>query len=293
MTLDGFIKKYNGKGVDFDGNKKYWCVDLYRQYCKEVLQLLQSPLVTGAADIWNSYRKASFDRISNTPKGVPSKGSVMVWSKKTGGGYGHVAIFIEGNVNSFRSFDQNWPTGSLCHVQNHYYKNILGWLKPIENAAPANYYKGIDLTNKESIKACVDAWKDVVDGKYVKKGELITLKEEIKKNDTAWEGRAKNEKKQYDDFVKKLASDDYLHCTQQEPDILEQITRLIQAEDKIGTKLEPEIKDLKKRITTIARVLGVEEDKVEDAIKKIMADKKVVVANGHSRLCQWLARKGF
>jgi len=130
MNLDDFIKKYDGKGVDYDGNGKYWCVDLYRQYCNEVLGLSQSPLVVGAADIWDTYLKDYFDQIANTPMGIPEKGSIMLWNKNAGGGYGHVAIFIEGDVNSFKSFDQNWPTGSLCHIQGHYYKNILGWLKP-------------------------------------------------------------------------------------------------------------------------------------------------------------------
>lgn len=292
MNLDSFIKKYNGKGVDFDGNKKYWCVDLYRQYCKEVLQIPQSPLVVGAADIWDSYLKTRFNRVSNTPKGIPDKGNIMIWSKKSGGGYGHVAIFIEGDINSFKSFDQNWPIGSLCAITKHHYKNVLGWLRP-KGSTVVDYYRGIDLTNKESIKACVDAWKDVVDGKYVKKEDLIAFEEKIKKNDTAWGERVKNEKKQYDELVKKLASDDYLHCTQQVPDILEQVTRLIQAEDRIGTELEPEIKALKERITGIASILGVDEKKIEKVLKKIMANKGVVVTEGHSKICQWLADKGF
>ena len=168
MTLNDFIKKYDGKGVDYDKNGKFWCVDIFRAYCKEVLEFPQSPVVTGAADIWDTYLKDYFDRINNTPEGVPDKGSVMLWDKNVGGGYGHVALFVEGDTNSFKSFEQNWPTGSLCHTQGHYYKNILGWLKP-RTGVVADYYQGIDLNNKESIKVCIDIWKAVVDGEYIKK----------------------------------------------------------------------------------------------------------------------------
>lgn len=34
------------------------------------------------------------------------------------------------------------------------------------------YYLGIDLNNKESIKVCVQTWKDVIDGKYIKVSDL-------------------------------------------------------------------------------------------------------------------------
>lgn len=133
MDLNEFISKYEGKGVDVDGypsDNKYQCVDLYRFYCKEVLQVPQSPPVPGAADIWDSYLPAYFGRIENTLEGVPQKGDIVIWSKKAGGGWGHVAVFVKGNINKFTSFDQNWPTGSLCHLQGHYYTNVLGWLRP-------------------------------------------------------------------------------------------------------------------------------------------------------------------
>lgn len=51
MTLTQFIKTYLGKKVDFDGMYGNQCVDLYRQYCKDVLNVPQSPSVPGAKDI--------------------------------------------------------------------------------------------------------------------------------------------------------------------------------------------------------------------------------------------------
>lgn len=130
MKIKEFFYKWNGKGIDYDGYAGFQCVDLYRQYCQEVLKLEQSPGVKGAYQIWTTYRKSDFEKIKNTPKAVPQLGDIIVWSREAGGGYGHVAIFNYGDVDSFVSFDQNFPTGSLCHFQNHNYGNVLGWLRP-------------------------------------------------------------------------------------------------------------------------------------------------------------------
>ena len=125
MTLKEFIKKYDGKLVDWDNAYGAQCVDLYRQYCKEVLEVPQSPPVKGAKDIWNNYVK-ELVAFKNTPDGVPVEGDIVIWGNGT---YGHVAVFIEGDVNRFTSFDQNYPDGTLCHKQVHSYSGVLGWLR--------------------------------------------------------------------------------------------------------------------------------------------------------------------
>lgn len=47
-----------------------------------------------------------------------------------------------------------------------------------QSSGQADFYKGLDLNNKESMKACVDVWKDVVDDKYIRKEEYEKLKQE-------------------------------------------------------------------------------------------------------------------
>ena len=127
MNLNEFISKYDGKGIDFDGAWGDQCVDLFRQYVKEVLRVPQSPPVIGAKHIWDSYLPEHFSRIDNTLRGVPKKGDVVIWGVDFGE-FGHVAIFIEGTTRSFKSFDQNYPLGSKCHIQSHKYTGVLGWL---------------------------------------------------------------------------------------------------------------------------------------------------------------------
>ena len=132
MKLQQFIEKFNGKYIDFDGAYGAQCMDLMHYYCVQVLGLTDGRILAapGARDVFNNFDnikgKEFFERIPNTPQGVPKEGDIMFWGYNP---YGHVAVFIEGDANSFRSFDQNSPVGSPCHVQNHTYTNVLGWLR--------------------------------------------------------------------------------------------------------------------------------------------------------------------
>lgn len=146
MTFDEFINKYNGKTVDFDGYYGGQCVDLYRQYVKEVLNFPQSPAVVGAKDIWNTYLTQYFTRINNTPLGVPQKGDIIIWG--TGyGPFGHVGVYYSGNVMNFKSFDQNDPVGTKCHIQSHSYRGVLGWLRPKLQDKPISSLKIRDIVD--------------------------------------------------------------------------------------------------------------------------------------------------
>lgn len=156
MTLEEFIKKWDGKTLDWDGAYGGQCVDLYRQYVQEVLNFPQSPGVVGAKDIWDSYLKDRFERIENSPTGIPSKGDIVIWGIKYGK-FGHVGVFVEGDAKKFSSFDQNDPVGTKCHLQPHTYTGVLGWLTPKVAPAPElpTWFKGlltengIDPTNPE------------------------------------------------------------------------------------------------------------------------------------------------
>lgn len=136
ISFDAFITKYLGRGIDFDHFWGFQCFDLYRQYCQEVLGVPQSPPTgtAGAITIYNTYLKKYFVWVNNTPTGVPQKGDIVIWNRwvwGVTGSAGHVAIFQSGNVNSFISFDQNWPTHTLCHLQKHSYRGVKGWLHKI------------------------------------------------------------------------------------------------------------------------------------------------------------------
>lgn len=134
MTLQQFITKYNGKKWDFDGSYGAQCVDLFRFYVRDVMESPQPKGVTGAKDFWTAYPtdpnlNKYFDRIENTPTGVPSPGDVMIWGSKYGQ-YGHIAIVTEADVNAFTALSQNDPIGRETHLKKYNYNSVLGWLHP-------------------------------------------------------------------------------------------------------------------------------------------------------------------
>lgn len=143
MTVNDFVVKYNGKWVEEAGSSALnQCVDLANRYIREVLGL---PIIewTNAVD-FPSKAGPAYDYILNTPTNIPQEGDLVIWG---GNQYGHIGIFIEGNVDSFRSFDQNYPTGSNCHIQNHTYSNVKGWLRKKVASTP-------DTTCQKDLDTC-------------------------------------------------------------------------------------------------------------------------------------------
>lgn len=121
MTLDDFIKKYDGKYVDIDGMYGNQCKDLFSAYNTEVVG--NPNYVWGNANqLWDNAPSEYYSKEQD-----PQRGDVVIWSTPP---YGHVAIFIEKKAGGFTSFDQNYPIGSPCHYQGHTFNNIIGYLRP-------------------------------------------------------------------------------------------------------------------------------------------------------------------
>ena len=140
MGVDEFFTKYTGKPVDYDGKYGYQCVDLMRQYVKEVLGLdgYIIPPVTYAKQIFYNMPNGGnkhFIKIFNKPTNAPKKGDIVIFKNSwlppwLYGWAGHVEICSEAAVMTMVNFSQNWPTGTFCHFQKHSYKDCLGWLSP-------------------------------------------------------------------------------------------------------------------------------------------------------------------
>lgn len=138
MTFDEFITKWTGKPVDFDGVYPNQCMDLMHQYVYEVLGLTDRKLLAhpAAYQVFTDFTATEhFEKIANTPDGIPQKGDIVLFNKTPSNPYGHVCIFIEGDSKRFKSFDANFPLNSLPHVQEHSYGFCLGWLRP-KNSKP-------------------------------------------------------------------------------------------------------------------------------------------------------------
>ena len=200
MSFDEFIAKYKGKGIDFDGHYGFQCVDLIRQYIKEVLNQPQPRGVVGAKDFWTNYESDPnlnqyFDKIPNTPSGVPSRGDIIIWGSSYGT-HGHIAIDNWANVNQVQALTQNDPIGSLTILKNYSYNHILGWFSPKGNNM-SDVYNGYDLSNRESMKVAVDVLVRVQKGEFVEKSKLDEL---VKVKTAELSSKISN----YEETIKKL-----------------------------------------------------------------------------------------
>lgn len=146
MTFDAFCRTYYGKAVDYDKAAGKQCVDLIKLYLKECFNILAGAWGNAHA-YFDSFSirpalKANFIRIKNSPKFVPMKGDICVWSKKMNK-YGHVSIATgRGDTKSFESLDMNWG-GEAAKYVHHNYDYFLGVLRPIhrENIDGVKLYK--------------------------------------------------------------------------------------------------------------------------------------------------------
>ena len=136
MTFNEFIKKHNGKKIDYDGVCDVQCVDLAKAYLDEVCGVKTGAWGNAHAyfDNFNNIKplKDKFVRIYNTPDFVPKKGDIMVWGVSLNGNWGHIAICDgEGDTTYFYSYDQNWTgRNDPCTRVRHTYAHVLGVLRP-------------------------------------------------------------------------------------------------------------------------------------------------------------------
>lgn len=202
MNISSFVKKYNGRHIDFDGSNPYECKDLVQFYVRDVLQVEKLPQ-GNAVDMWARYQQSIYQRIPNTPPAVPQEGDIMIWGKSVGR-FGHIAVFLKGDTKTFVSFDQNYPIGSGCHEQPHGYTGVLGWLRrkgswidripltfqeiwkrPGTNAEYAYFSRRVQkgsITNETELRASMDKWYTIVypGGVYSKKGDFKWQIEKIR-----------------------------------------------------------------------------------------------------------------
>lgn len=123
MTLKRFIVNNLGKKVDFDNKFGFQCVDLYRQYCKDVLEIPQTPAVEGAKDIWENHGSLKQSKDSF------AVGDILIYDATPTNKYGHVCILVSLlDSDTFVVFEQNGfeQSGAKLTVRNT--TNLLGSL---------------------------------------------------------------------------------------------------------------------------------------------------------------------
>ncbi len=145
MTHNQFTQKYNGRFVDYDGKYGNQCVDLMRQYIKEVKgwdAYKAVPAGATAKVIFQNFKNnAYYKKVFNTPNNIPKQGDLIFWGTYPfiTGLAGHVAVFEGGDLYSVLVFGQNYPTGKPCKFTKygsskllHGYRGVMGWLTPVK-----------------------------------------------------------------------------------------------------------------------------------------------------------------
>ena len=230
MTFQQFLNKWDRKGINYDGAYGNQCVDVYDQYCKEVVGC-RVILIPGAKDIWANYPTEAFVKIPNTPSGVPQKGDVMIWGTAVGT-YGHVGIVISANVNSFTSFDQNWPfdngTG-VAHFQYHNYSGVLGWLRPKKDV---NFDQAAYDAAQAALKAAADAKakaeaEDKLKAEQAAKAEADRIQKEKAAQEAAEAKKLAEEQAKLEEELKEKQSAEQAITTAKSISLWDLIIRLI------------------------------------------------------------------
>ena len=133
MKFEQFLTKYCGKKVDFDGVYGSQCTDLFRQYCRDVLDTPHTGAVDEAKELYEKYaelpvEKKYFTRL--TKKAVPEYGYIAVWGATPTNKYGHVALVIcRLSTTSLLVFEQNGFQQDGAKFTERSTANLLGYLK--------------------------------------------------------------------------------------------------------------------------------------------------------------------
>lgn len=133
MNINEFINKNNNKKIDFDGVYGCQCVDLFRQYCKDVLQIPHTGGVEGAKDLFFDYdknrEKEFFIKIKNENRVFARAGDVAIWNGTERNKYGHVAIVVSELNGDLVVFEQDGIKQDGAKITIRTKENLLGYLR--------------------------------------------------------------------------------------------------------------------------------------------------------------------
>lgn len=124
-----FYNSHVGKGYDIDGSYGAQCWDGFAAYC----QWLGVPVINTtnghASSLWTARNRNGilnyFTEVSS-----PKNGDVCVWSDAYGGGYGHVAMYYNGQIFGQNQGGAAYPGGGAVFNLITHPMPDLGYLRP-------------------------------------------------------------------------------------------------------------------------------------------------------------------
>lgn len=131
-----FVKKYNGKKIDYDRQHGAQCVDLFRQCNVEVHGIEEHTgsctSSGGAKDLYLDYpvmpvEKKYFLRLSD--KATPVPGDAAIWGESGKNLFGHVAIVLGVLGDDLIVFEQDGFKLDGAKITVRSTNNLLGFLR--------------------------------------------------------------------------------------------------------------------------------------------------------------------
>lgn len=132
MKLDEFINEHINTKVDFDNAFGAQCVDLFRQYCKDVLNIPHTGAVEGAKDVFLNYDKLPLEQkyFKKYSTNNPKPADVIIWNETKTNKYGHIAIVVSSlSNNKVLVFEQDGFKQDGAKLAIRTTENILGVLR--------------------------------------------------------------------------------------------------------------------------------------------------------------------
>ena len=109
MTLDEFVKEYEGKKIDYDGSYGAQCVDLVRLYIHLVWNLPQPKSIISAYEAYTRWLRCGngFNEISWKSITKIARGDIIVFPPTDTNSHGHIAIVLDVTGDEVLCFEQN------------------------------------------------------------------------------------------------------------------------------------------------------------------------------------------
>lgn len=109
MTLDEFVKEYEGKKIDYDGSYGAQCVDLVRLYIQLVWGLPQPKSIISAYEAYTRWLRCGdgFNEISWKSITKIARGDIIVFPPTDTNSHGHIAIVLDVTRDEVLCFEQN------------------------------------------------------------------------------------------------------------------------------------------------------------------------------------------
>ena len=109
MTLDEFVKEYEGKKIDYNGSYGAQCVDLVRLYIHLVWNLPQPKSIISAYEAYTRWLRCGngFNEISWKSITKIARGDIIVFPPTDTNSHGHIAIVLDVTEDEVLCFEQN------------------------------------------------------------------------------------------------------------------------------------------------------------------------------------------